>query len=118
MHEPVTRSQNAIRSLPLAVLLVALAVGCSGGDSEQADSTTVPAAVTTPDGLKLAVYERAYSECASTELARLTAKYKVADKTKTGVASAVAQEWVEFLQAGQDAVSDGRSGCLQGFEHR
>ena len=112
------RSHNAIRSSTFAVLLVALAVGCSTGDSEQADSTTVPAAVTTPDGLKLAVYERAYSECASTEFERLAAKYKVADKTRPGVASAVALEWVEFLQAGQDAVSDGRSGCLQGLEHR
>ena len=78
----------------------------------------MPVAVTTPDSLKLAVYERSYSECASTELAALTAKYKVADKTRTGVASAVALEWVEFLQAGQDAVSDGRSGCLQGLEQR
>ena len=93
----MTRSRNTIRSATLAVFLVALAVGCSTGDSEQTgNSTTVPVAVTTPDSLKLAVYERyPYSECASTELAALTAKYKVADKTRTGVASAVALEWVE-----------------------
>jgi hypothetical protein len=30
----------------------------------------------------------------------------------------VAREWVEFLRAGPDAVPDGRSGCLQGFDDR
>jgi hypothetical protein len=114
----VTRTSNVIRSSTLAVLLVALAVGCSTGDSEQADSTTAPAAVTTPESLKLAVFERAYSECASTEFEPLAAKYKVADKTRPGVATAVAREWVEFMQAGPDAVADGRSGCLQGFDDR
>jgi hypothetical protein len=114
----VTRTSHVIRSLALAVLVVALAVGCSSGDSEQADSTTTAPAVATPESLKLAVFERAYSECASTEFEPLAAKYKVADKTRPAVATAVAREWVEFMRAGPDAVADGRSGCLQGFDDR
>jgi len=115
----VTRATNIIRSSTLAVVIAVLALGCSTGDSEESSpSTTAPAAAPTPDNLKLAVFERAYSECASTEFEPLAAKYKVEDKTRSGVATAVGLEWVEFFGAGQDAVPDGRSGCLQGFDDR
>ena len=115
----MTRASTVIRSSVLAAFLAVLALGCSTGDSEESSSTTTaPAAAPTPDNLKLAVFERAYSECASTEFERLVAKYKVADRTRSGVSTAVGLEWVEFLRAGQDAVPDGRAGCLQGLEDR
>ena len=115
----MTRARNIIRSCILAAFLAVLALGCSTDDSEQTDSAaTATAAAPTPDNIQLAVFERAYSECASTEFEPLAAKYKVADKTREGVATAVALEWVEFLRAGPDAVPDGRTGCLQGFDDR
>ncbi len=115
----MTRASNVIRSSTLAVLVAALAVGCSTGDSEPTAATTTAAApAPTPANVKLAVFERAYSECASTELERLAAKYKVAEKTRPGVATAVGLAWIDIFKAGPDALPDGRSGCLQGFEDR
>ena len=115
----MTRAKTLIRSLALALVVAALAAGCSIGDSEQADppATTAEAAPTSSE-LKLVVFERTYSECASTDFDLLVGKYKVADRTRPGVASAVALAWIDYLKAGQDALPDGRAGCLQGFEER
>ena len=71
---------------------------------------------TTPKDVQLVVYERAYSECASTEIAALAAKYKASDPSKEGVAAAVGRGWASYFKAGQDAVQDGLDGCLQGLQ--
>jgi hypothetical protein len=71
---------------------------------------------TTPKDVQTAIFERAYSECASTELAALAAKYKTSDTSKEGVAEAVGRGWASYFKAGQDSVQDGRDGCLQGQE--
>ncbi len=113
----MTRATTIIRSSTFAALVAAFAVGCSTGDSEEA-STTTASAPPTPDSVKTAVFERSYSECASTDFELLVAKYKVADKTRPGVATAVGLAWIETMQAGEDALDDGRSGCLQGFDER
>ena len=76
------------------------------------------AAGTTPKNVQLAVYERAYSECASTEDALLASKYKTTDTSSEGVAAAVGRAWASYFKAGQDAVQDGRDGCLQGQAQR
>lgn len=114
----MTCAKTIIRGFTLALVVAALATGCSIGDSEQADSPTTTAEPTTSAALKLTVFERSYSECASTDFELLVGKYKVADTTRPGVASAVALAWIDYLQAGQDALPDGRSGCLQGFDER
>ena len=69
----------------------------------------------TPDNVQLTVYERAYSECASTELMLLASKYKASDTSESGVAAAVGRAWASYFDAGRDAVADGRDGCLQGL---
>jgi ABC-type Fe3+-hydroxamate transport system substrate-binding protein len=76
------------------------------------------AASTTPKNVQLAVYERAYSECASSEPALLASKYKAVDTSKRGVAAAVGRAWASYFKAGRDAVQDGRDGCLQGQADR
>jgi hypothetical protein len=96
-----------------------------GGDADTTEAAaTTPAEPdpyplatgTTPKDVQLVVYERAYSECASTELAALAAKYKASDPSKEGVAAAVGRGWASYFKAGQDAVQDGRDGCLQGLQ--
>jgi hypothetical protein len=76
------------------------------------------AAGTTSEEIQLVVYERAYSECASTDLDLLAAKYKAADDSKQGVATVVGRAWASYFSAGQDAVQDGRDACLLGQRHR
>lgn len=73
---------------------------------------------TTPTDVQTAIFERAYSECASTELPALAAKYKTSDTSKEGVAAAVGRGWASYFKAGSDAVQDGQDGCLQGQQQR
>ena len=73
---------------------------------------------TTPKNVQIAVYERAYSECATTEDALLASKYKSEDTSSDGVAAIVGRAWASYFKAGQDAVQDGRDGCLQGQADR
>ena len=73
---------------------------------------------TTPANVQLAVYERAYSECATTEDALLASKYKAEDTSSDGVAAIVGRAWASYFKAGQDAVQDGTDGCLQGQADR
>ena len=72
----------------------------------------------TPKAVQLAVYERAYSECASTPLALLRSKYKAADDSKRGVAVVVGRAWASYFKAGRDSAQDGLDGCLQGQRDR
>jgi hypothetical protein len=73
---------------------------------------------TTPKDVQTAIFERALSECASTELPALAAKYKSADDSPEGVAAAVGRGWASYFKAGRDAVQDGQDGCLQGQQQR
>jgi len=109
----------------VSAVFLALLAGCaSDDDSGDAAGTTAtttaetePAqSVPTPEVIKLEIFERAYSECASIPLADLAGKYKVAKKTKKAVAEGVGRGWVEVLEAGPDAIPEGRSGCLAGFD--
>jgi hypothetical protein len=123
-------------SIALGLLLaLGLVIGVASGnrltDDDDEDTTieavaTPPvepdpyplAAGTTPESVQIAVYERAYSECASTEDALLASKYKAEDTSPEGVAAAVGRAWASYFKAGQDAVQDGRDGCLQGQQDR
>ena len=108
------------RSIAFVLVLVTLlAASCSGGDDEDAaaPAETPAAATTAPAGptrseVKTAIFERSYSDCGSFTLARLAAKYKVARNPAT-VASAVARDWTQRFDGGEDAVQAGRDGCLQ-----
>jgi hypothetical protein len=122
-------------SIALGVLLaLGLVVGVAAGDrltGEDEDATTTEAAATqvepdphplaagtTPKSVQLLVFERAYSECASTEVGLLASKYSVADKSEEGVAAVVGRAWASYFKAGRDAVQDGRDGCRQGQQDR
>lgn len=109
----------------LVAIVVAVAViGYSSTNSSSEDPVdAAPATTTEPvdtlptsETVKIAIFERAYSECASTKLGLLAAKYKVAVKTKPSVAFAVGQAWTRYFEGNPDAVDSGRDGCLQGFK--
>ena len=116
----------------LAVVLVVGGISATRADDDGDGGQTSLAAETapaepdpyplgsspTPENAKISVYERAYSECASTDLELLAAKYKVADASKQRVAAAVGRAWASYFEAGQDAVGGGRDGCLQGISQR
>jgi hypothetical protein len=125
------RRISIVLGLLLAVGLVVGGVSANRANEEDAATTervavTAPAQTdpyplessTTPEDVQLAVYERAYSECASTDLALLASKYKAADTSDNGVAVVVGRAWASYFKAGQDAVGDGRDGCLQGISQR
>ncbi len=96
----------------------------SSGADATTTATTEPdpyplATGTTPKEVQTAVFERAYSECASNDdNAALAAKYKTSDLSAEGVAAAVGRGWASYFKAGRDAVQDGRDGCLQGQRDR
>ena len=111
-----------------AVVFALGLAGCGGDDSDNATPVT-PATTTTEsiapastlptsESVKVAIFERAYSECASTEPNALKAKYNLRDTTNQVLATGVAQAWIKFFQANQDAFPDGRDGCLQGLQDR
>lgn len=113
----------------LGAALVVLIVGIfAGGSADEPEGTTSGPTTTqsaqaeeplstlpTPENVQTLVYERAFSECASYDIARLAGKYNVAVKSEENVAVAVGEGWARQFGAGQDAVADGRDGCLQGF---
>ena len=107
----------------LALVLVAvfaaaaLAVGLGARGDEDAAPTTSEPAATTPDAVTNAIWERSYSECASSSVLQLAAQYKV-DQTDDAVSAAVARDWNERFEGGPDAIAVGREGCLQGLASR
>jgi hypothetical protein len=123
---------SRVRRISIAVgLLLALGVLIGVGSADRLtgddDSAATGAVVTqaepdpyplstgrTPRAVQLTVYERAYSECASTEDQLLASKYKAADTSPEGVAAVVGRAWASYFKAGQDAVQDGQDGCHQG----
>ena len=110
--------------LVLAVGLVVGGVSATRADDDDEPTTTAEASIDTrpplstlptPADVQTQVFERALSECASYDVARLAGKYNVAVMTEQNVAQAVAEAWVRQFKAGRDALTDGRDGCLQGF---
>ena len=88
------------------------------GDDDHPEHRARQHAPAVRDSVKVAIFERAYSECASTEPNALKAKYNLRDTTNQVLATGVAQAWIKFFQANQDAYPDGRDGCLQGLQDR
>ena len=121
------RRISIVLGLLLAVAVV-IGVGSAGrlGGGDEGSTTTKAVATeaepdlyplspgTTPKSVQLVVFERAYSECASTDLKLLASKYKAADTSPEGVAAVVGRAWASYFKAGQDAVQDGHDGCRQG----
>lgn len=118
-----------LRTIAHAAMLLALALlvlGCSSDDSSEDDAapaatsttatTTSAEPLPTSETVKLAIFERAYSECASTEFVLLANKYKVAQKTRPNVATAVAVAWTKYFKGGKDAIAEGRAGCKLAFD--
>ena len=110
--------------LVLALGLVVGGVSANRADDDDEPTTTAEASIDTrpplstlptPAAVQTQVFERALSECASYDVARLAGKYNVAVMTEQNVAQAVAEAWVRQFKAGRDALTDGRDGCLQGF---
>jgi ABC-type uncharacterized transport system auxiliary subunit len=87
-----------------AVLIVA---GCGGSKSKPTPTHTTSAAANT-------AYERAYSECASTRLVDLAARYNL-KQNKNAIATAVARAWAKRTGGGADAVAAGKAGCKDGY---
>ena len=121
-----TRRLALVLGAALVVLMVGIFAG-SSSDDEPEGTTSGPrttqsaeleeplSTLPTPENVQTLVYERAFSECASYDIARLAGKYNVAVKSEENVALAVGEGWARQFGAGQDAVADGRDGCLQGF---
>lgn len=110
-----------ISAVALALIASVFVIGRSN-DDETAPQTTA-ATTTEPVGptseaVKNAVFERSYSECASTDRAPLAGKYNLADQKDATLATGVGRAWVKYFKAGDDALPDGRAGCLQGLEQR
>ena len=107
---------RALRVVAILVAVGALA-GCAGGSDDDgngaAETTATQTAVgTTPQDVRVMVFERSYSECATSSLQELGGKYRAKPQPRP-VALAVARAWVENLRAGPDAIPSGRDGCLQ-----
>ena len=124
----MTRTRRIVLGVGLALVLLVVGISAGGSRDEPERSTTSAATSTpiqpgeeplstlpTPENVQTQVYERALTECGSYDLARLAGKYNVAVQTEENVALAVGEGWARQFRAGQDAVEDGRDGCLQGF---
>ena len=99
--------------LAFIVLAVALLAGC--GSSKSSDETTLTGATTAVDNT---IYERAYTECASTKLSSLAGKYQVKNPTVDNVAKAVAASWSDRFNGGEQGTKIGESGCRDGISSR
>jgi hypothetical protein len=104
----------------LAVLavtaLVLVAAGCGGSsDSSQSPDTTTVAIPQTAE--TEAVYERAYTECSSTDLQGLATKYNVT-KTVNAITTAVGVGWAKRFGGGLASAKAGQLGCRDGINSR
>jgi hypothetical protein len=95
-----------VRSGVLALACAALVAGCGGGDDDSADTQT------TPSEVRLAVFERAFSECGSESVAELAGKHNVS-KSTAAVSTAVGQFWAQRFGGYEDAAREGKLACLQ-----
>jgi hypothetical protein len=94
------------RTGALALACAAFAAGCGGGDDDNVDQQTTPSDVLT------LVFERSFAECGSESLEELAGKHNVSRNT-AAVSTAVAQYWAEQFGGHEDAVREGKLGCLQ-----
>ena len=100
----------------LAVIaVIALAAGLLAGCGGSKKSSTPPATTTAADNT---IYERAYTECASTSLANLAGKYHVASTTPDNVAKAVGAGWSDRYGGGDTGTRYGEAGCRDGLKSR
>jgi len=97
--------------IALVAVAVVLLAGC--GSSKKNSTTTV--ATTAADNT---IYERAYTECASTSLSELKGKYKVARPTIDNISKAVGAAWSDRFQGGAEGTKIGESGCRDGYGSR
>jgi hypothetical protein len=105
-----------VRRLVLVLLLalaLALLAGC-GGDSNDSESTT-PTALTPAQN---EIYERAFSECSSTDLDGLAGKYQTASPTVDIVAQAVGEAWSNRFGGGDEGEEIGAGACRDGINSR
>ena len=79
--------------------------------------TTSPAGGGNEEQISQAVYERSLSECASFDVERLAAKYKV-QRDAEAIALAVGRGWAEQFGGRDRSARAGRDGCLQGLQTR
>jgi hypothetical protein len=91
----------------VALACAALVAGC-GGDDDGDDA----AAQTTPDDVRTAIFERAFSECGSETIAELAGKHNVANNS-AAVSTAVARSWAQQFGGHEDAVQEAKLACLQ-----
>ncbi|MBD0330088.1 MAG: hypothetical protein ICV64_08295 [Thermoleophilia bacterium] len=98
----------------LLLLAGALLAGGCAGDDDGPDEAAPPF-ITTPSEIRTAVWERAYSECASNDLEILAGKYNTRQE-RGPVATAVGAGWAKSFGGGEDAAREGRAGCLAGFK--
>ena len=122
-----TRLLALVAGLGMALLIIGISAGGSPDEPETTEAATTASTppaeeplstLPTPENVQTLVYERAFSECASYDVARLAGKYNVAVRNEESVAQAVGEGWARQFNAGQDAVADGRDGCLQGFRRK
>jgi hypothetical protein len=95
------------------VFAALLPAACGGGDGGDDKAGPPPP----PSPQATAVYERAYTECASTSLDKLAGKYHVS-ATRAAVVQAVGAGWADLLGGGQEAAQAGASGCGDGIDSR
>jgi hypothetical protein len=106
------------RVLVATLLLVAVLAGAGcGNDSNGSGSGDGTTQIGTSADAN-AIYERAYSECSSTDLEALAGKYQVAQPTVDNVARAVGASWADKYNAGEDGQAVGESACRDGIETR
>jgi hypothetical protein len=91
----------------LALACAALVAGCGGDD----DASPNPDE-TTPADIRNAVFERAFSECGSESIEELAGKHNV-DPNSADVSTAVGEFWAGEFGGREDAVREGKIGCLQ-----
>jgi hypothetical protein len=104
-----------VQRLALLVVIV-LAAGLVAGCGSSKKSSSTPTATTT--AADNTIYERAYTECASTSLADLAGKYKVANTTPDNVAKAVGASWSDRYNGGDTGTRYGEAGCHDGLSSR
>jgi len=108
-----------VRALALLAVLgvVLVAAGCGGGSdsSESSETTTTAAIPETPQNE--AVYERAYTECSSTDLQGLATKYNVT-KSIRAITTAVGVGWAKRFGGGLVTAKVGQLGCRDGIRSR
>jgi hypothetical protein len=97
-----------LRTGVLALACAALVAGCGGSDDDTAPTPT------TPDDIRTAVFERAFSECGSESVEELAGKHNVSGN-KAAVSTAVGQFWAERFGGHEDAAREGKLACLQSF---